>query len=88
MKVTNTTQRVIVLHGLGGSGETQISLSYAYRHKQAYDALFWINATDLHSVLSSFRRIAQALLDWTEDTRLQTPALNYTRVSFELGLDK
>lgn len=36
------------ISGLGGIGKTQTAVEYAHRHREQYDAVFWINAaTDL-----------------------------------------
>jgi|SRR5271170_217144 len=81
-------QRIMILHGLGGVGKTQIALSYIYSNKSSYKTILWIDSGNEQSIFRNFRLIAQRLLEWAGNTRLQTPVLNYTRVAFELGLDQ
>jgi hypothetical protein len=38
------TLKSVGLHGLGGIGKTQLAAEYAYRHTDAYDAIFWLKA--------------------------------------------
>lgn len=53
--------QVSALCGLGGIGKTQVALEYAYRYAQHYQALFWIEAETVESVLSSMQRLAEVL---------------------------
>ncbi|KAK3898990.1 hypothetical protein C8A05DRAFT_37396, partial [Staphylotrichum tortipilum] len=48
----------VVLHGLGGTGKSQLALDYAEKHKDRYNPILWIDATDQEAVRSSFRRCA------------------------------
>ena len=52
------------LHGLGGVGKTQIALEYAYRHALEYGAVFWIEAENEETVVSSLLRIATLPDHW------------------------
>ena len=54
---------VVVLHGLGGIGKTQLAIEYITRYKEKYTAVFWLNANDKDSLKSSFRDIAQHILE-------------------------
>jgi hypothetical protein len=72
------------LHGMGGVGKTQIALSYAFANKAAYKAVWWVNASDNASILLSFNRIAQGLVDWA--AKIRGSALNFTRIAYDLGL--
>ena len=56
------TRSVVVLHGLGGIGKTQLAIAYARRHKAKYTAIFWVNANDQDSLKLSFVDIAQQVL--------------------------
>jgi hypothetical protein len=57
-----TTRSVVVLHGLGGIGKTQLSITFMHRHKFKYTAIFWVNANDESSLKRSFVNIAQLIL--------------------------
>ncbi len=42
---TATLTQAQAINGLGGIGKTQIALEYAYRYRDDYQAIFWINAS-------------------------------------------
>lgn len=56
------SRRVVVLHGLGGMGKTQLAIAYAKRHKDNYSAVFWLNIKDENSLKQSFTRIAKQII--------------------------
>lgn len=47
--------------GLGGIGKTQTAVEYAYRFRERYTAVLWLQADDTASLLASLRQIAEAL---------------------------
>jgi len=49
------------LHGLGGIGKTQVALEYAYRHALEYNAVFWIEAETVETMISNLLHIAELL---------------------------
>ncbi|KAH7410619.1 hypothetical protein BKA64DRAFT_638282 [Cadophora sp. MPI-SDFR-AT-0126] len=55
------SRRVVVLHGLGGIGKTQLSIAYAKRHKNNYSAIFWLNINDEDSLKQSFAKLAKQI---------------------------
>jgi len=55
-------QKVVVLHGLGGIGKTQIAYQYAYSSLNKYTFIGWIDATNAETISSSFLEIAQQLI--------------------------
>jgi len=55
------SRRVVVLHGLGGIGKTQLSIAYAKRHKDNYSAIFWLNIKDESSLKQSFAKLANQI---------------------------
>lgn len=60
--IPNTKRNVVVLHGLGGIGKTEIALEYIYAHMKEYSSIFWITATTEESTISGFREIANRLI--------------------------
>ncbi|RYP56571.1 hypothetical protein DL771_011750 [Monosporascus sp. 5C6A] len=56
------SRRVVVLHGLGGIGKTQLAIAYAKRHKDSYSAVFWLNIKDENSLKHSFSMVAKRIL--------------------------
>src|SRR5437016_2453305 len=53
------------ISGLGGIGKTQVAVEYAYRYRDHYQAIFWINATSRDAISADFVILA-ALLDLPE----------------------
>ena len=53
------------INGLGGIGKTQIAIEYAYRNRDHYRAVFWINASTREVLSADFVTLA-ALLDLPE----------------------
>ncbi|KAN0067835.1 TPR-like protein [Elaphomyces granulatus] len=56
------SRRIVVLHGLGGIGKTQLTVAYAKRHKDNYSAVFWLNIKDEDSLKQSFAKAAKQIL--------------------------
>ena len=56
------SRKVVVLHGLGGMGKTQLAIAYAKRHKDDYSAILWVNVKDEDSVNKSFTTIAKQII--------------------------
>lgn len=48
----------VALFGMGGVGKTQVAIEYVVRYKHEYNAVFWISASDLASLLLGFQEIA------------------------------
>ena len=53
------------ISGLGGIGKTQVAVEYAYRYRDHYQAIFWINATSRDAISADFVTLA-ALLNLPE----------------------
>lgn len=66
----HSTRSIVVLHGLGGIGKTQLVLAYAMRHEEKFSAIFWLNANDNDSLRLSFRAVAQHVLKYHPSTSL------------------
>ncbi|KAN0067820.1 HET domain containing protein [Elaphomyces granulatus] len=56
------SRRIVVLHGLGGIGKTQLTVAYTKRHKDNYSAVFWLNIKDEDSLKQSFAKVAKQIL--------------------------
>ena len=57
-------RRVMVLHGLGGIGKTQLAIQYAYIHQKDYTSVWWVNASTTQTLSQGFLGIAQQLLSY------------------------
>ncbi|KAH7012086.1 kinesin light chain [Microdochium trichocladiopsis] len=62
------SRRVVVLHGLGGIGKTQLAATYINRYRDEYSAIFWLNIKDEASIQQSFARVATQILEQNADT--------------------
>jgi len=53
--------RVIAIHGLSGTGKTQILVEYAYRSSAQYDLVWWIRSESPITILSDYFDLAKKL---------------------------
>ncbi|KAI3336292.1 kinesin light chain [Xylariaceae sp. AK1471] len=58
---TDGSRRVVVLHGLGGIGKTQLAIAYAKRFRDNYSAVFWLNIEDENTLKQSFVNMAKQI---------------------------
>ena len=60
---TATTHRrkVVVLHGLGGIGKTQLAVEFARKHHHAFSSVFWLDGSSEVGLKQSFAGILQRL---------------------------
>jgi hypothetical protein len=56
------SRRAVILHSLGRIGKTQLSITYAKRHKDNYSVLFWLNIKDEDSLKQSFAKVVKQIL--------------------------
>ncbi|KAH8203664.1 hypothetical protein TruAng_002194 [Truncatella angustata] len=56
------SRRVVVLHGLGGIGKTQLAVAYTKRYRDEYLAILWLNIKDEASIQQSFTKAAIQIL--------------------------
>ena len=56
-----TSRQIVILHGMGGIGKTQLMAAYPLQHKADYTAIFWLNSKDEDSLKNSFRRVANQI---------------------------
>jgi tetratricopeptide (TPR) repeat protein len=49
------------INGLGGVGKTQCAVEYAYRHRQEYRYVFWVNAASRETLIADYVTIAALL---------------------------
>ncbi|GCE07543.1 DUF7779 domain-containing protein [Dictyobacter aurantiacus] len=53
--------RLLAITGLGGIGKTQIAIEYAYRYRQHYQAVLWLNGDSPEALLQSCVELAAHL---------------------------
>lgn len=49
------------VHGLGGVGKTQLAVEFAYRHRDRYEAVLWVEAEDSRTIAGNYARLAGEL---------------------------
>ncbi|SMY27332.1 unnamed protein product [Zymoseptoria tritici ST99CH_1A5] len=54
-------RHAVVVHGMGGTGKTQVVLQYVQRHRYEYDTLIWIDATSPETFVWSCARVSRRL---------------------------
>ncbi|KAJ5240408.1 uncharacterized protein N7469_001999 [Penicillium citrinum] len=55
------SQKVAVIHGLGGIGKTQLAVRFARDHKYDFTAIFWLNGKDRDTLVQSLGSILPQL---------------------------
>ena len=60
-KKTVALTQASAISGLGGIGKTQVAVEYAYRYKEAYHSVLWVNATSRETLIEGFVTIARLL---------------------------
>jgi hypothetical protein len=58
---TRRRRKVVVLHGLGGIGKTQLAVEFARKHNHRFSAVFWLDGSSKASLEQSFVNMAQRL---------------------------
>jgi cellulose biosynthesis protein BcsQ len=69
--VSDFPTKVVVLHGMGGVGKTQLALEYTYRFMADYDLVWWISAEHPDGVTTALAELGDRLgLPGGEDVTL------------------
>lgn len=58
---SGTTLRQFALCGFGGIGKTEIAREFSRRHKNAFDAVFWVTADEVAKLDHHYQQISLAL---------------------------
>ena len=67
-------RKIVVLHGLGGIGKSQLAIEYAKKHRYDYTAVFWLNAKTEDTLKRSFVAGARRLPEqYTDQDLLHGP---------------
>ena len=54
-------RRVVVIHGLGGIGKTQLAVEFARKHHHAFSSIFWLDGASKGSLKQSFANMMHRL---------------------------
>jgi hypothetical protein len=72
--------RQFALCGLGGVGKTHIAFEFAIRHKDEFDAIFWVQADEPAKLDECFQRISVRLgLETSEEAKNQVVSRNLVK---------
>ena len=55
---TTTSRNVVIVHGLGGIGKTQLVVKFAREHQGRFSAVFWLDGSSEASLKQSFVSMA------------------------------
>ena len=83
---TISQRKVVVLHGLGGIGKTQLAIQYAYIHQKDYKSIWWVNASTTQTLSQGFLGIAQQLLSYHTQNTAAGPKPDSASIAVALGL--
>lgn len=61
LPMSETQQTVLILHGMGGVGKSQMAREYACKYKNEYTAIFWVNARSKNTLKDGIASIAGRL---------------------------
>ena len=61
LPISKDQQTILVLHGMGGIGKSQMAREYAKKHQDDYTAVFWVNAKSENSLKGDLAGIARRL---------------------------
>jgi tetratricopeptide (TPR) repeat protein len=59
--LARTSQRLLVVRGIGGVGKTQLAVEYTYRYAAAYDLVWWIPAEEPVQARAALAALAERL---------------------------
>jgi len=62
-EVRPPTDKIVVLHGLGGMGKSSIALEYSFQYLDSYTAVFWVDVTSAASLFRSARAVTEHIID-------------------------
>jgi hypothetical protein len=58
---TTRHRKVVVVHGIGGIGKTQLAVDFVRKHHYRFSAVFWLDGSSEASLKQSFVHMAQRL---------------------------
>jgi hypothetical protein len=60
-RVDVAVTQLVVVHGLGGVGKTQLAIEYAWKYLGDYDAVLWVKADSLEALDGGLAELASLL---------------------------
>jgi tetratricopeptide (TPR) repeat protein len=80
---SNAAALTQAIRGLGGIGKTQTAVEYAYRHRNAYSAVFWVKAELREELMTGFGEIAKVLQLPQQDAQEQSVIIGAVKEWFK-----
>ena len=56
-------RKIVLLHGLGGIGKTQLAVAFVKKYRNAFSAVFWLNGKSEDTLKQSFASMAERLYE-------------------------
>jgi len=86
-KAVVTERMVVVLHGMGRVGKTQIALRFAHMHAESYESIFWVDAKNKGTMETSCLHIFDRLIvHYAKKYQGFIPSDRYEQISIVLGV--
>lgn len=70
--IETSTTRILVVHGLGGSGKSQLVLDYVREDQEDHSTTFWVEAGQKESIERDYLQIHRLLFDPISVTKPET----------------
>ncbi len=67
-------RQILVLHGFGGIGKTQLAIRFARKYQQRFSAIFWLNGSTKNQIQQDLAVVARRLSDEVPEARSFFPA--------------
>ncbi|KAK6331293.1 hypothetical protein TWF730_004380 [Orbilia blumenaviensis] len=80
------SRKMVVLHGMGGLGKSQIALEYAYCYCAHYSTILWIDATSPASIEDSSSHILAAIIAHYAKRYRSKPEQMFANIAIDLKI--
>jgi ATP/maltotriose-dependent transcriptional regulator MalT len=61
LPTSDRRRNILVTHGLGGIGKTQLAIEFARNRREDFSSIFWINGKSQDSLMESFTGILRVV---------------------------
>ncbi|KAJ6024801.1 hypothetical protein N7540_005598 [Penicillium herquei] len=73
----NKQPNVVVLHGIGGIGKTELAVEYTHLHQESYSSIFWVDcSTEIQRTVASYKLQVKLGLKRLVDEKGLNPVLD------------
>ena len=67
-------RKIVLLHGLGGIGKTQLAVTFIKQQRDTFSAVFWLNGRNEDMLKQSFADMAKRLYNQYPSSKLKAAA--------------